>query len=81
MNSRLFSLLLGGAIAIAALPVVAQTVVFSNLGSGGSYSTTTAVWVGDVVSNQSIGYRFTASGSGTLNSIELALERVGAPVT
>ncbi len=78
MSPRLLSLLLGSAIALAALPAAAQTVVFSNLGAGGSYSTTAAVWVGDDVSNQSIGYRFTASGSGTLNSIELALQRGGA---
>ena len=78
MSSRLLSLLLGSVIALAALPASAQTVVFSNLGSGGSYSTTTGVGVGDVFQNQSVGYRFTASDSGTLNSIELALERVGA---
>jgi len=77
MSSRLLSLLLGSVIALAALPAAAQTVVFTNLDPVGGH-TATAVWIGDDVSNQSVGYRFTASGSGTLSSIELALQRGGA---
>ncbi len=84
MNTFLRSLLLTGGLAVAALPVSAQTmVVFSNFDTGDTYnaSTLNAVTGSDSILGTAYtqAMSFTASSGGTLSSLELALKSYFGP--